>query len=138
MYNKYSLEITSKEHCGRAGCSHLKTFSFKCLCCDHASRSKLFCNAVYLTGFWKPYLLAQDFWENTNENFKINFLHIWIKQLLNLLAMKFHTHSFFPLGDMDDYIRPCSNFTWVGQQLHNLQIRQFVQVLQWLKFNLRQ
>ena len=38
--------------------------------------------------------------------FKIKFfLHIWIKQVLNLLAVKFHTNSFFFLGDMDDYIR---------------------------------
>ena len=28
------------------------------------------------------------------------FLHIWIK---NLLAVKFHTVSFFPLGDTYDY-----------------------------------
>jgi len=64
--------------------------------------------------------------------------------LLDLLASSFTqgqpqqiiSHSFFPLGGMDDYIRPCSNFTCVGQQLHNLQIRQFVPVLQWLKFNL--
>ena len=65
-----------------------------------------------------PFWHKQTFLENSNENFnkflKINFLHIWIKQLLNLLAVKFHTHSFFFLGDMDDYIRPCSNFTCMG------------------------
>ena len=36
-------------------------------------------------------------------NFTLNFLHIWIKQLLNLLAVKFHTKSLFFLEDMDDY-----------------------------------
>jgi len=34
------------------------------------------------------------------------FLHILIMQLLKLLAVKFHTKSFFFLGDMDDYIGP--------------------------------
>ena len=40
------------------------------------------------------------------------FLHIQIKQLLNL-AVKFQTHGFLFLGDMDDCIRPCSNFTCI-------------------------
>jgi len=39
-----------------------------------------------------------NFWENSNEN----FLYIQFKQLLSyLLAVKFHTHSFFFLGNMD-------------------------------------
>ena len=55
------------------------------------------------------------FWENSNETFNNLFLqlivlHIRIKQLLNLHAVKFHTIAFF-LGDIDDYIRTCSNFT---------------------------
>jgi len=45
------------------------------------------------------------------------FLPILIKQLLNLLAVKFNTHSFFPPGVMDVFIRPCKDFTCVGQQL---------------------
>ena len=44
--------------------------------------------------------------ENLYNGFKINFfLPIWVKQLLNLLAIKFHTKSFSFLGDMGDYIR---------------------------------
>ena len=34
-----------------------------------------------------------------------------ILQLLNLLAVKFHNQSFFLLGDMEDFIRSCSDFT---------------------------
>ena len=37
------------------------------------------------------------------KSFKIIFLLIKIKQLLNLLAVKFHTKSLFFLGDMDEY-----------------------------------
>ena len=46
---------------------------------------------------------------------------MWIKQLLNLLAVKFHTQSFFLLGDTDDFIRPCSDFTMRGTPI-NLQM----------------
>ena len=50
----------------------------------------------------KPTFWAQaNFRQNSIENHHI-FLHIWIKQLLNLFAVKFHTKSFFLLGDMDD------------------------------------
>ena len=42
-----------------------------------------------------PHALFSQAWSH------LNFLHIWIKQLLNLLVVKFHTHSFFFLGDMD-------------------------------------
>ena len=49
------------------------------------------------------------------------FLHILIEQLLSLLAVKFHTHSFFILGDILNYIRPCSSFTMRGTAI-NLQI----------------
>ena len=49
-----------------------------------------------------PFGHKQTFWENPNENFsnffKNHFLYIWIKQLF---AVKFRTHSFFFLGDMD-------------------------------------
>jgi len=48
--------------------------------------------------------LRQNSIENLYDFFNQVFLHIWIKQLLNLLAVKFHTKSFFLLGDMDDYI----------------------------------
>jgi len=58
----------------------------------------------------KPTFWAQaNLWENSIKNFynvlKLSLFHIWIKQLLHLLALKFHTKSFFFLGDMDDYIR---------------------------------
>ena len=33
-------------------------------------------------------------------------LHNWIKQLLNILDVKFHTKSLFFQGDMDDYTKP--------------------------------
>ena len=66
----------------------------------------------YVTGSWKTYLLGTSkLWENLIENLlifsnKAFSFQIWIKQLLNLLGMKFHTKSFFFLGDMDDCIRP--------------------------------
>ena len=78
---------------------------------------------IYVTGSWKTYLLGTSkLFGKTQMKistifFKLIFLHIGIKQLLNLLAVKFHTHSFFFIGYMDDYIRPCSNFTCVGQQV---------------------
>ena len=59
----------------------------------------------------------QNLWECSIEN----FFHILIKQLLSLLAVKFHTHSFFILGDILNYIRPCSSFTMRGTAI-NLQI----------------
>jgi len=45
----------------------------------------------------KPTFWAQaNFWENPIKDLYIFFkINIWIKQLLNLLAMKFHTKSFF-------------------------------------------
>ena len=52
---------------------------------------------------------------------KLIFLHILIKQLLSLLAVKLHTDSFFFLGDILNYIRPCSSFTMRGTTI-NLQI----------------
>ena len=52
--------------------------------------------------------------ENFKDFFKINFEYILIKQQLSLLAVKFHTHSFFILGDVLSYIRPCSSFTMRG------------------------
>ena len=89
----------------------------KCTC-------PVFTGAVtYVTGSWKTYLLGTSklFGKTQLKISTISsiliFFHTWIKQLLNLLAVTFHTHSFFFLGDMDDYIRPCSNFTCVGQQL---------------------
>ena len=67
----------------------------------------------------------QNLWEFSIENFsdflKLIFLHILIKQLLSLLAVKFHTHSFFYLGDILNYIRPCGSFTMHGTTI-NLQI----------------
>jgi len=59
----------------------------------------------------QPFGHKQTFAKTQLKIFTIKFiLHIWIKQLLNLLAVKFHTKSFFFLGDMDDYIRltPCA------------------------------
>jgi len=67
--------------------------------------------------FGKPtFWYKQDFWENSNISalfFEKN------NYILNLVSVKFHTHSFFLLGDMDVYTRPCSNLTYVGQQLIN-------------------
>ena len=80
-----------------------------------------------MTVSWKTYLLGTSKLFGKTQmkistlSFKLIFLHIWIKQLLNLLAVKFHTHSFFFLVDMDDYIRPCSNFHMRGITI-NLQI----------------
>jgi len=55
--------------------------------------------------FWAQANFCKNSIENLYIGYKINFfMHIWVKQLLNLLAMKFHTKSFFFLGDMDDYI----------------------------------
>ena len=64
----------------------------------------------------------QNLWKFSIENFRdflnLTFLHVLIKQLLNLLAVKFHTHSFFILGDILNYIRPCSIVSQcMGQQL---------------------
>ena len=45
----------------------------------------------------------QNLWEFSIENFsgfQLIFLHILIKQLLSLLAVKLHTDSFFFLGDI--------------------------------------
>jgi len=46
--------------------------------------------------------------ENFTNFFDLFFLHIWIKQSLNFLAVKFHTYSFFL--DKGSFIRPCSDF----------------------------
>jgi len=46
-------------------------------------------------------LLTKVSWKSNN----LVFWNIWVKQLLNFLAVKFHTKSCFLLGDMDDYIR---------------------------------
>ena len=55
--------------------------------------------------------------------FKINFFAYSDKATikLSLLAVKFHTHSFFYLGDILNYTRPCSSFTMRGTTI-NLQI----------------
>ena len=69
----------------------------------------LFC--LNVTRSWKTYLLGTSkFLQKLLKIYRmvlklISFLHIWVKQLLNLLAMKFHTKSFSFLGDMGDYIR---------------------------------
>ena len=53
--------------------------------------------ANYVTGSWKTYLWAQANFEKTQLKIIIIFsnkvfsLQIWIKQLLSLLAMKFHS-----------------------------------------------
>jgi len=53
----------------------------------------------YVTGSWKTYLLgtsklSKETQLKTSVTFlKLVFLHIWIKQLLNFLAVKFYTHS---------------------------------------------
>ena len=51
------------------------------------------------------------------EKITVNVLLIWIKQLLNLLAVKFHYPRFFVFRDVGDNIRPCRNFTCVRHQL---------------------
>ena len=44
-----------------------------------------------------------------------------MKQLLSLLAVKFHTYSFFYIEDILNYIRLCSSFTaFEGQLTYNL------------------
>ena len=67
----------------------------------------------------------QNFQGNSIKNFsnflKLIFLHIWINQLLSFLPVKLHTQSFFLLGDMDDFIRACSDFTMRGTPI-NLQM----------------
>jgi len=65
--------------------------------------------AIYVTGSWKTYLLgtskvSKNSVENLCNHFKIKLLHVLIRQLLKLLAVKFHTKIFFFLGGMDDYI----------------------------------
>ena len=59
-----------------------------------------------MTGSWKTCLLGTSkLFEKTQLKILMVFiLHIWIKQLLNLLRLKFHTKSFFFLGDMYDYM----------------------------------
>ena len=67
----------------------------------------------------------QNLWENStkiSEIFlKLTFLHILLTQLLSLLAVKFYNHSSFILGDILNYIRPCTSFTMRGTAI-NLQI----------------
>jgi len=63
--------------------------------------------------------------------FWINFLYIWNKKLSNLVGVKFH---FFLLGNMDDFFRPCRDFTTFGTAI-NLQIRWFFQALEWPKLS---
>ena len=51
---------------------------------------------------------------------KLIFFAYSDKAILSLLAVKFHAHSFFILGDIFNYIRPCSSFTMRGTAI-NLQ-----------------
>ena len=79
--------------------------------------------------FGKSTFLTQaSFCKNRVENFynffKIIFLYIWIKQPLNLLAMKFHTKSFF-LGDIygwlhqaDQVLKRGIKFSKIQSHLH--------------------
>ena len=50
------------------------------------------------------------------ENFSSFFLHL-DEAIIGASGCEFYIHSFSLLGDMDDFIRLCSNFTYVGQQL---------------------
>ena len=56
-----------------------------------------------------PFWHMQDFWKTQLKIsaffLKLIFFHIWIKPLLNLIY------------NIDDYVRPCSDFTCVGYQL---------------------
>ena len=71
----------------------------------------------------------QKLWESSIKNFsdffKIIFFTYSDKATLSLLAVKYHTHSFFSLGDILNYIRQCSSFTMRGTAII-LQIEWFV------------
>jgi len=56
------------------------------------------CNQIT---FWAQANLQENYWKS------LQFLNevFWMKQLLNVIAMKFHTKIFFFLGDMDECIR---------------------------------
>ena len=65
--------------------------------------------SAFVTILWKTiHLGTQRICGNAQLKFsaiflKLTFLHILIKQLLSLLVVKFHTHSFFILGDILNY-----------------------------------
>ena len=77
---------------------------------------------LFVTGSWKICLLGciRELSENSIKKIivlfsnKVPFLQIWIKQLLKILAMKFHTKSFFFLEEMNDFIRPNQCIQKVG------------------------
>ena len=66
----------------------------------------------------------QNLWEFSIENFsdfKFFFFAYSDKATIKPSCCEFHTHSFFYLGDILNYIRPCSSFTMRGTTI-NLQI----------------
>jgi len=51
-----------------------------------------------------PFGHMEYLWKNSNENLKKKFF------FYTFSCCKVYTHSFFLLGDMSDFMRPCSDF----------------------------